>query len=401
MILDAGHDMDVTDRWGITPLMYAAVMGVGDVVQLLISKGANIATRATYYERDFLHYATLGDHWASIFESLSAIQLYYGEEVFQQYVCKALRHIVFNGVWLGDSRAEYFVKLTELCADVNFTFKDRHEGTKENNLLHYVMCEKELQALIGQGFHGFNKPNSIGELPLNSIVRRSRSTIGLIQCCLDHVDYSGHTVVFKLLEHLKYLKSTTWETVDSIKLCLDRGLDFSHGDSCKCACSSKGCNTSSAFELNFRNGVFRLAPDFIWAFEWISMIEEHHGREDSKTLILSLIRRTRFDLLGITHICCHGGEFLSEWGSFFSGSRIREVHEISDEDQRLIELLEEEMQEYSSKHLDTLRYQWMSLLRQKYNNEKVAEDQDQRKGEAYYLAVSENWEIQPHVSCSS
>lgn len=396
--------MDVTDRWGITPLMYAAAMGVGDVVQLLISEAANITARATSYERDFMHYASVRGHWDIILESLSTIQKYYSEEFFQRYVCKAFCHLVSNDTWL-DSRAGYFERLAELCADVNFTFGDQYQGTEENNLLHYVMCEEELQALVHQGFHDFNKPNSRGELPLYSIV--CRSNIGLIQCCLDHdsnvnhIDHSGRrTVVFKLLEQLYGLTLTTWETVDSIKLCLDRGLEISHGDSCKCACSSKGCDTSSAFDLSFQHGPFRRRPGFIWAFEWIWMIEEYHGYEDSKTLILSLIRRTRFDLLGITHVCCHKGEGLGGWRYFHSVSRVEDVHKVSGEDQKLIELLEEEMRAYNSKHLDTLRYEWMILLRQKYNNAKVAEDQDQKKREASNLTVSEIRESH-HITCSS
>ncbi len=32
LLLDAGHDLDVTDKWGATPLMYAAGMGQGQTV---------------------------------------------------------------------------------------------------------------------------------------------------------------------------------------------------------------------------------------------------------------------------------------------------------------------------------------------------------------------------------
>ncbi|RAO70065.1 uncharacterized protein BHQ10_006077 [Talaromyces amestolkiae] len=113
MILDAGHDMDVTDRWGITPLMYAAAMGVSDVVQLLISKGANITTRATAYEMDFMYYASVRDQWDIIFESLSAIQLYRGEEVFQPYEWMILLRQKYNKKVAEDQdqrkREEYYM----------------------------------------------------------------------------------------------------------------------------------------------------------------------------------------------------------------------------------------------------------------------------------------------------
>ncbi|CEO58358.1 hypothetical protein PMG11_03088 [Penicillium brasilianum] len=91
LLLDAGHDINTTDRWGITPLMYAAALGVSEVVQLLIIRGANIMTRATNWNRDFMHYASVRGHWDLILESLYTIRhksictipLRYREEIHQ------------------------------------------------------------------------------------------------------------------------------------------------------------------------------------------------------------------------------------------------------------------------------------------------------------------------------
>jgi ankyrin repeat protein len=362
--------MDVTDRWGVTPLMYAAAMGMGDVVQLLISKGANITTRARHFNRDFMHYASVRGHWDLILESLNTIRLYNSDEqFFQQYVRKAIYHLVFNGTWLGDSRTKYFESLLGLCEDVNFTFGDHY---KENNLLHYVETEKEFQALIRHGFHGFNKPNSDGDLPLNYIVHKG-SKVDLIRRCLDngadvnHINHSDRTVIFELLQCLEYLDCTTWDTVDSIKLCLDRGLHISHTDSCICACSLNGCNTSSAFYVNFTNAFRGPQPDFIWAFEWLSIVEEFCGYEESRALLLSFIRRTRFDLLNLTHFCCHRGEGLRPYSNSYSQPSPEDVQEILNEEQEPIQILEEEMQRYNSEGLDALRSEWMILLKLKYD----------------------------------
>lgn len=388
MIVNAGHELNVTDRWGITPLMYAAGMGIGDVVQLLISKGAKITTRATKYDRDFMHYASVRGHWDLVLDSLRTIRSYYSEKFFQCYVRKALCHLVSNDTWIGDSRVEYFKNLTELCDDVNFTFGDENQGREENNLLHYVETEEELQVLIRHGFHGFNRPNSKGELPIQSIVRK-RFDVDLFRCCLDnetdvnHIDHNGRTTIFELLRGLKDLSSITWDIVDSIKICLDRGIDISHGDSCRCACSINGCNISSAFDLNFTN----LGPGFIWALEWLSLIEEWNGYEESKTMILSLIRRTRFDLLGITHVCCHGGDGLAEWRLFYFNLRQKNVQEVPDKDQESIDLLEEEMDKYGSEDLETLRYEWMVLLKQTYDKN-AAKDRDKNNTKTSNLIVS-------------
>lgn len=402
MILDAGHDMDVTDRWGITPLMYAAAMGLEDVVRLLISKGANITARATPFDRDFMHYAAVRGHWDLILTSLTTIQLYYSE-YFQQYVCKAICLLVSEHTWLGDSREKYLITLLGLCENVNFVFGDSYRSIEGNNLMHYVETKKEFQALIRRGFHDFNKPNSNGDLPLYSIAHKV-SKLDLIRCCLDngtdvnHINHSDRTVIFELFGSLMSLDYTTWDNVDSIKLCLDRGLDISHTDSCKCACSFNGCNTSSAFHTNFTNLFWRRRLDFIWAFEWFSIVEEFCEYEDAKTVLLSFIRRTRFDLLELTHVCCHGGKSLNlVWSAYFRPTTkdAQEILEILDEEQELIQILEDEMQGCSSKDLDVLRSEWMILLKQSYD--KAAADTQTKsdiKREVPNEIVSSNEEIQ-------
>jgi hypothetical protein len=101
LILDAGHDLETTDRWGITPLMYAAALGVGEVMKLLIIQGANIVTRATCWNRDFMHYAAVRGHWDLILKSLCTIRLHDGEKAFQQYIYKVILHFVSRNTWLG------------------------------------------------------------------------------------------------------------------------------------------------------------------------------------------------------------------------------------------------------------------------------------------------------------
>ncbi|KAJ5219968.1 hypothetical protein N7468_009172 [Penicillium chermesinum] len=187
MVLDAGFDMDSRDEWGITPLMYAAGMGVSEVVQLLISKGANIMAQATYLNRGFVDYASARGHWDLILESLKTIQLYYCEQAFQDCVCWAILRLIYSdNITLSDgSREKYFVGYLDLCENSNFTFSDSYRGTDGNNLLHYVKTEKELHALVNHGFHDFNRPNSEGETPIFSILSRV-SNADLLRCCVDN-----------------------------------------------------------------------------------------------------------------------------------------------------------------------------------------------------------------------
>jgi hypothetical protein len=138
---------------------------------------------------------------------------------------------------------------------------------------------------------------------------------------------SIHTVIFKLIEHLNRLSHTTWDIIDSIRLCLHRGLDIFHTDSCRCACSFNDCHTSSGFNITFKREILAKVSraSFVWVFEWVSIVEEFHGYEAAKTVCLSFIRRMRFDLLKIAHVCCHKGKGIGPKGPIGSRKVIGDV----------------------------------------------------------------------------
>ncbi|KAJ5994929.1 hypothetical protein N7481_001906 [Penicillium waksmanii] len=390
MILDAGHDLDATDRWGITPLMYAAALGLSDIVRLLIVEGARIVMCDTRWNRNFMNYASVRGHWDLILESLHTIRQCYGEEAFQYYVGMAIMRLVSEDTWLGDRRTKVFETLLELFDDVNFTFTDSHRGERSNNLLHYVQTEEELHALVRCGFNGFNQPNSDGELAVSSIVCQI-ADFNLFRGCLDHgtdvnhINHSNRTVIFKLIECLGRLQYTTWDTIESIKLCLHRGIDIFHTDSCRCACSINGCHISAGFNIAFKSTIFARGSivSFIWAFEWLSIVEEFHGHEAAKTLLLSFIRRTRFDMLKITHVCCHKGEGIGRkrLGIFDYQDAIGDVQGLLNEEEDMIEILEEEMRGYTRESLETLECIWSQLLKKKYKEAlEKAQEKLERKG---------------------
>ena len=58
--LRAGESVDVTNRWGYTPLMKAASNGQIEAMQLLVARGANLNHVARYQSETALHYAISG-----------------------------------------------------------------------------------------------------------------------------------------------------------------------------------------------------------------------------------------------------------------------------------------------------------------------------------------------------
>ncbi|KAJ5884772.1 hypothetical protein N7495_009282 [Penicillium taxi] len=386
LILDTDHQLDVIDNWGITPLMYASAMGDTNAVDLLIKKGANILTCDTHWNRDFLKYAFSRGHWNVVCQALDTIQKSYGRQVFQHYVCNALLNTLYNDTISMVSRSSHFEYLVELCDDVNFEFRDDHERTDCNNLLHYVRDQKEFEALTRRGFRYLNKPNSEGKLANFSITSRV-SNADLTRLCLEngtdvnHIDHDGRSIFFQIVPQLTQLAYTTWDTHDSIKLCLAWNLDVFISDCCKCACSTDGCNSTAAFDIQFKPSIFTNLPKFVWAFEWLSLVEEYRGHDAAKVILLSFLRRTLSDMLEITHTCCHRGKGIKSKFSIMCQSKLtpEDVEEILDEEQEFIDILEKEMQGYNSKSLSVLRSEWMVLLKQSYD-ESLKKLEKERRG---------------------
>jgi hypothetical protein len=376
ILLDAGHNIDTADKYGITPLMYAAGMGNSQVVKMLILRGANTTKVESRWKRSFISYASIYGHWQLIFKSLDTIRSFYPEKGFHYFVDCAIMTLISKDQWIDDLvRAAHFEKLIGLCGDVNFTFDNSHTGTSQNNLLHHVKSRKEADALLCHGFKNFNQANSHSKLAMHSIAQWPKAE--WIQICLEngsnpnHVDKDGRTILSHLISQLGHISWLVWDTIDSIKLCMAHGADILLPDNCDCPCSSdgNGCHTSSAFNLQPISSIFERGPGFTWAFEWLSIVEEFQGHEASRRMLLSFVRRTQADIVDITHVCCHGGTgvITQDW-AIFRAERPpkKDAMEILDEEEEFIEILDQDMQSWMNLSFKEIMSQWMTLLKRKH-----------------------------------
>ncbi|KAK4097834.1 hypothetical protein N658DRAFT_488911 [Parathielavia hyrcaniae] len=304
-------------------------MGEKETVILLLSKGAhpliqqkNPMTRPYHGDgsgRTIFHYAIARGHLNLVIHALRTIEKTYGIEARQ---------------------------LVEKLADsgVNMSFGDSACGVDGNNLMHYVQTLKEASAFVRCGFHKFNDRNS-------NVSRLAGSGDG-----------------------------KTWATLDTIRLCLDAGVDIFDGDSCKCPCSPGGCTISGIFSIDFPTSTFysfEVAPGLFWSLEWVTLVEEHCGVEAAKRVLLSLLRRVKCDQpdIAIGHVCCHRGHGIAAgkgWRSYMFGNQPRpladdDIADILDEESDFIDLLDMEMEELASDSLHSLRTRWMSVIKAKYD----------------------------------
>jgi hypothetical protein len=173
---------------------------------------------------------------------------------------------------------------------------------------------------------------------------------------------------------------------------LARGADVFLSDSCDCPClDGNGCHTSSAFDFGFNFDLYGSRTGFVWAFEWLSIVEEFRGLEASKLMLLSFLRRTQSDMIGITHFCCHRGRGVRvrDYGLFRPRVLSNEdIREILDEKEEFLEILEEDMQSWKHQSLDSLRSQWMVLLKRKHKFE-VTKAREKRRDRRQLNQVSE------------
>ncbi|RSL61639.1 hypothetical protein CEP53_005027 [Fusarium sp. AF-6] len=377
LVLDAGHSIDVTDRGGVTPLMYAAAMGQTEVTKLLISRGANPTLQTPIGDTTFLEYALLGNHRHLALDALLAIQSNIEPSVFQVLVRRVIIKAFERSRIVSTRELPFLYKIVQLSDDVNFTFEDSFRLSRDNNLMHYACTLEIASTLVQCGFNGFNQKNSEGKLAINSLARYHNAS--LIQFCLEHgtdvcnVSQAGRTIFFDLLPELNCFNLATWDIIDSIKLCLRAGTDPFVTDDCICPCSPNGCHVASIFMLEFDSCWFlHRMPGPVWAFEFICLLEEHRGTEAAEQMLLSLLRRAECDAphISVAHVCCHRGDGIGRklWKASLPRLQNEDVEEILDEEKEFIATLEADMKRYASLDMSKLRAEFMVHLKGKYDN---------------------------------
>lgn len=376
--LDDPSAINAKDLWGFTPLMYAAASGYTESVVMLISKGAHPFARDRQ-GRTFLSLAIDRNHWKLLMAGINATRLDYNHKIYQVLVRHALVQSItppFHRVG-KEVRTNYVVQLILQCDNVNFQIDSSHEGVTDETLMVYAHTIEEARALVGQGFPAFNTTNSQGQLPIHS----HRYNVELLKFCLDHgtdvnhVDNNGDTLLLTLLSTLSVTDHRKPNLLEAIRICMEHGADSSLSDKCKCPCSPDGCSSSSVFSHAFKTSVDSFLESrvaWVWGFEWASTLEEYHGKQAAHDLLCSLIRRIKFDQLGMTHVCCHGGRSKPVLNDPYLARKPRpleeaDVNDIIEEESEFIQILDEEMEELSCLSLEELRKVYMQLLYEGYS----------------------------------
>jgi ankyrin repeat protein len=366
ILLKSGADVDATDKYGITPLMYAGAIGSTEVAIRLLNAGANPYPNALRH-RNFLQLAATRGYFTTVRDILTYIHSSPGPSKYASRDLLALGLVVLADIsddnWKRD--AHLFQTLLEWGADPNVPYFDCH-GRAWGTLLHKIRDTVVVKSTISHGFTQFNYLDSTGAHALMS--SSAEPDPRLMELLLNggsivnHQNYKGHTTLHMVAQHLKnYIQGfgsnqhedydTRIHVLDCIKLLLERQADPCLGDKCRCACSRLGCTPSN---LIIKEHIMSSSSrKDIWAMEFFALVEETRGIETAKQCLLDMLRLVKFEELELTHTCQQETFFVQ---SLDGGNVIDEedVQEILDEEEEIIETLEQEM-------LDIERLAWDDL----------------------------------------
>jgi len=377
-LVESGHDVDATDNYGITPLMYAAGVNSEECLIALLEAGANPHLQDMRYGRTFMQYAAIRRHWNLIFRYLRWIEDVVGKEVAESWAKDAvILYYVVCPNYTGEREISP-QQLLAKCGSLSFTFHDLHRDQENNNLLHYVKSVQDIEVLLEYGLTSLNDVNSMGQHALISAVIYGCEPAAVHRLLsagaeVNAMDNLHHTALYYALDKLQTaFRDNIWIALDTVHILLANGADVLCRDHCRCPCSPSGCLTSGVLEHSIHERWF-VEEIPIWSLEWL--ILEQKGVIEAKKILLLFIRKVKFDMMGMTHVCCHRRNSGTLSRMPFPEPAVLSddnIDEILDEESEFVKILENEMASSSTKAYETLLNEW--ILQFKVSLEKFREE---------------------------
>ncbi|KAF4856237.1 Serine/threonine-protein kinase TNNI3K [Colletotrichum siamense] len=346
-LLESGHDVNAVDRYGITPLMYAAATDQEEALYILINAHADLQAVDSRYHRTFFDYAIVRRNWCLIYNLLLVITQSAEKEVAESWVRAAIidtQLAIPNFDYDSPVSLRHFLAL---CQDVNFTY-DNGEDRKSNCLLHDIKTVSDLEALIDNGFKMINHVNSLGQHALINAAKHHdvAMTARLLELGADVnlEDNQNRTAIGHALRGLSTSDiSRTCSTMEVVRTLLRANADV------------LGCSDRFGWGLHFP----------IWSFEWLNLIHEHRGVETAREVALSLIREATHEDLDMTHVCCEFQLDECPIGIILGSKKSADdIDEIKDEEQEFTAILDSEMKQKNEEEYEVLLDYWFTLIRE-------------------------------------
>jgi hypothetical protein len=302
-LLDAGHDINVRDKNGITPLMYAAATNRPIAVSILIRRGADLFMHDYLENDDFITYAAARNHWFLIWNAIEVIESRDPTLLLSAFsriisVPKPPLFLEEGKIWTK----LFMLSVLSKLRNINVQFEDGR------TMMHVVDLPQYAHLIIEHGFTALNEQDKEGEHSLFAVAKFLDVELAqrLIEkgANINWKNHNGHGVLSQFLEKLTAPREKDIKKIfEYLDMLLRNGADVVSIDNCSCACSSGGCLPIS--RLSFKLQVlFERIHNPCWVFEWLCLLEDRGKLVEAKTNALSVLRRAKFDQTHLVHTCC-------------------------------------------------------------------------------------------------
>ncbi|RYC96935.1 hypothetical protein BFJ63_vAg101 [Fusarium oxysporum f. sp. narcissi] len=345
-LLAAGHQVDLSDKSGATPLMYAVSMNIPDTVIILLENGAGLFARNRFPYDVSLIVAMRGS-CDSLWQIIDFVTAAYPDRIpelfprfFPLMYCPDEGKIdALHKFGRGEGCINFWSQVISKIGSPDFTFQ--HGLT----LMELACDPSSAKALIELGFTNFKQNDGALLKHLAWLHDLSLFQFAVAKGGDAHLyDRWGWRILDMLLHDLE---ECSWkdfsEILGILRFLLDRGVQVSSRDECVCNCSVGGCMPGSKWLLDTsKRGLF----------VWLELLEMKGKMEAAKEVSLALLRRISFNEAGLHHTChtCHACRALCNFDlvSDIDNDRFWDIPE-----QIAIDQLNQEMEELAVKsHLE-------------------------------------------------
>ncbi|KAG5748201.1 hypothetical protein H9Q72_014129 [Fusarium xylarioides] len=349
-LLAAGHPVDLGDKNGITPLMYAASMNVPNAVMMLVKNGASLLChRETNF--DVLSLIARRGNWDLIWQIVDFASVSYPARVPELFANlldnlgpRGLRRCYAAHDPSGlKGCIKFWSRVISKLGSPNFYFNDGR------TLMHMTNDSRSARALIDLGFTEFKQED--GALLEHLVSLRDLSLFRFAVGNGDdehlHNDWGWDILNAALGSLATESRQDLPDVLETLQFLLDRGVQVASRDECVCNCSASGC-IPGLCSLPIKS-TLRL-------FAWLEILEKKREVEEAKKVSLALLRQMCFDQAGLHHTCsivCN-----SDIISDTDNDRFWDIPE-----QISIEKLNQEMEVLAAKAYSELKIEAMIRLR--------------------------------------
>ncbi|KAK5658047.1 hypothetical protein OQA88_2603 [Cercophora sp. LCS_1] len=363
--------IDLADKWGLTPLIYAVALGYDQAASLLIKNGASLTLHSRWQHFDFIGCAFQWDREHLLWGLLPDVET--SPEGPGGYVWARLaEQTSFVANWLSTPRKEKWItRFWETCLSEPYVDSrlDMVFGESGSTLGHLARTSEIAQRLLDAGFKRHNHRDASGRHCLFPAVKSLNSPlVSLLLAAgtlVDIKDKKGRTCLHKLLRGgVGRITNPQLHEGAAVFAIVRLLLDFasmqplaSITDDCLCPCSENGHLASGQLSAEFRDQSMIEATSPLWVAEYVCRLEDAGRVEEARKSLLGQLRLDQ--------------EEDRPWDAI--------------EGEKKVGSLDAEMEEFRRLPLDSLKAQLALRMRESYDTlnatraTKAEEEKEQRR----------------------